>query len=112
MGHWYDCLGYAAGQEDDASAPLTKFCLGESIQAGPGAYAYFPLIDRKREYYFQIVVAEDSQCRSEIPEYLRIIAKPVVDAVIQGKDIDNKDLLSRMGGLVLREITDIYNYIP
>jgi len=112
MGHWFDCIGYAAGQEAGASAPLTEFCLGESIQAGPGAYAYFPLIDRKRGYYFQIVVAEDSSCRSEIPEYLRVIAKPVVDAIIEGTPIDDKHLLSRMGGLVLREITDIYNYIP
>jgi len=112
MGHWFDCIGYAAGQKAGAAAPLTKFCLEETIPAGPGAFAYFPLIDRKREYYFQIVVAEDMQCRSEIPEYLRVIAKPAIDSILAGKPINDRDLLSRMGGLVLREITDIYNYLP
>jgi len=112
MGHWFDCIGYAAGQKAGASAPLTKFCLQEAIPAGPGAFAYFPLLDRKRGYYFQIVLAEDSKCRSEIPEYLRVIAKPLVDAIIEGSPIDQEHLLARMGGLLLREITDIYNSIP
>lgn len=112
MGHWFDCTGYAAGQDAGASAPLTPFCLREAIPSGPGAYAYYPLLDRKRGYYFQIVLAEDSTCRSEIPEYLKVIAKPLVDAITEGSPIDKEHLLSRMGGLVLREITDIYNYIP
>lgn len=112
MGHWFDCLGYAAGQRAGSYAPLTQFCLDEAIQGGPGAYGYYPLLDRKRGYYFQIVLAEDSKCRSEIPEYLRIIAKPVVDAIIEGTPIDEKHLLSRMGGLLVRELTDIYKFIP
>merc|ERR1712183_332643 len=86
--------------------------MGEAIPAGPGAYAYFPLLDRKRGYYFQIVIAEDMKCRSEIPEYLRVIAKPIVDAIIDGSPIDDQHLLSRMGGIVLREITDIHNFLP
>merc|ERR1712154_621331 len=104
MGHWFDCIGYAAGQVQGSSAPLTKLCLNENIPAGPGAYGYFPLVDRTRGYYFQIVLAEDSQCRSEIPEYLRVIAKPVVDAIVAKRSLNNKDLLSRMGGIVVREL--------
>lgn len=112
MGHWFDCLDYAAGQSGGSSAPLPQYCLDENIPAGPGAYGYFPLVDRKRGYYFQIVLAEDTQCRSEIPEYLRLIAKPVVDAIIEGKSMEDEHLLASGGGLLLREILDMYNYIP
>lgn len=113
MGHWFDCMGYAAGQGRlGSSAPMSQHCLDENVPAGPGAYGYFPLVDRKRGYYFQIVLAEDSNCRSEIPEYLRIIAKPVVDAIIGQTSIDDASLLASEGGLLLRELTDMYNYIP
>jgi len=112
MGHWFDCLGYAAGQAAGASAPLPQQCLDEAIPSGPGAYGYYPLVDRKRGYYFQIVLAEDTQCRSEIPEYLRMIAKPVVDAIVQRTPLDDEHLLASGGGLLLREILDMYYYIP
>jgi len=114
MGHWFDCMDYAGGQSAGAAAKLPQYCLDENIQAGPGAYGYFPLVDRKRGYYFQIVLAEDTQCRSEIPEYLRIIAKPVVDAIIEGKTVDDEYLLAgpHFGGLLLREVVDMYQYVP
>eukprot|EP01065_Artemidia_motanka_P042947 TRINITY_DN5850_c0_g1_i1.p2 TRINITY_DN5850_c0_g1~~TRINITY_DN5850_c0_g1_i1.p2 ORF type:complete len:529 (+),score=188.33 TRINITY_DN5850_c0_g1_i1:58-1587(+) len=112
MGHWYDCLGYAAGQKAGASAALPAMCLREAIQAGPGAFGYFPLIDRHRNYYMQIVLMEDTACRSEVPEYLRAASKPVVDMILAGKAPTNEELLSVGGGVTLAELTDIYNYIP
>lgn len=39
---------------------------------------------------------KDPKCRSEIPEYLRIIAKPVVDAILAGKPLSDEDLLKRI----------------
>ena len=86
-------MGYASGHDEGSSAALSAVCLKESIQAGPGAYGYFPLIDRQRGFYMQIVLAEDSRCRSEIPEYLRIITKPVVDALVLHEPISNERLL-------------------
>lgn len=91
---------------------MSQYCLNEAIVGGPGAYGYFPLIDRKRGYYMQIVLAEDMNCRSEIPEYLRILAKPMVDAILAGEPITQEKLLSSRGGLLLREIYDIYAYLP
>jgi len=112
MGHWFECLDYSGGQRAGSSAALSKFCLDEAIPSGPGAYGYYPLLDRKRGYYMQIVLAEDMQCRSEIPEYLRLIAKPLVDAIIEGKPATDEHLLAYGGGLLMREILDIFNYIP
>jgi len=112
MGHWFDCMGYAAGQDAGAAGPLPQQCLEEAIPAGPGAFGYFPLLDRKRKYYMQIVLAEDSNCRSEVPEYLRILAKPIVDSIITGESSSEQALLAREGGLLLREILDIYKYLP
>ncbi|CAK9037134.1 unnamed protein product [Durusdinium trenchii] len=113
MGHWFDCMGYAAGQGSaGASAPLSSWCQAESIQAGPGAFGFFPLIDRKRGYYMQIVLKEDSKCRSEVPEYLWILAKPLVDAILSHEPITEEGLLQSQGGLLLREIYDIYKSLP
>ena len=52
----------------------------------PGAFGYFPLIDRRLGYYMQVVAYEAGQYypRSGIPEYLRLAAKPLVDAIIEG----------------------------
>lgn len=112
MGHWFDCIDYAAGQRSGSSAPMPQYCLDENIPSGPGAYGYYPLVDRTRGYYMQIVLAEDTNCRSEIPEYLRVIAKPMTDAIVTGKPLDDDHLLASNGGLLLREILDMYNYIP
>lgn len=112
MGHWFDCMGYASGHDEGSSAALSAVCLKESIQAGPGAYGYFPLIDRQRGFYMQILLAEDSRCRSEIPEYLRIITKPVVDALVLHEPISNERLLQSNGGLLLRELADIRKSLP
>eukprot|EP01062_Namystynia_karyoxenos_P014420 TRINITY_DN15196_c0_g1_i2.p1 TRINITY_DN15196_c0_g1~~TRINITY_DN15196_c0_g1_i2.p1 ORF type:complete len:530 (+),score=232.36 TRINITY_DN15196_c0_g1_i2:82-1590(+) len=112
MGHWFDCLGYAGGQKMGASAALPQYCLEEDIQAGPGAFGFYPLIDRKRGYYMQIVLMEDSACRSEVPEYLRAAAKPMVDDIVAGRAPTKASALSRDGGVTLAELTDIYNYIP
>ena len=59
MGHWFDCMGYGSGQDAGSSAPLSGQCMQEEIQAGPGAFGYFPLLDRRRGFYMQIVLAED-----------------------------------------------------
>jgi len=65
MGHWWECLGY--GVENERAA-LPKVCTDVHIQAGPGMYGSYPLIDRSEgywsgeagpkrpPYYFQIVL--------------------------------------------------------
>lgn len=117
MGHWFDCLGYAAGRAgpggaDGASAALPRLCLDEDIPAGPGAFGYYNLIDRRRGYYMQIVLAEDPDCRSEIPEYLRAAAKPLVDLIVRDRYPESSEILRAGGGVTLAEIADIYKYIP
>eukprot|EP00854_Cymbomonas_tetramitiformis_P017320 gene17320-20614_t len=78
MGHWIECLGYGT---PDERAPLSSDCLKENIHAGPGLYGYYPLIDRSRQYYLQ-----ESYAKSGIPEYLRIVSKPLADAIVSGMD--------------------------
>lgn len=112
MGHWFDCMGYGSGQAKGSSAQLSQWCADEKIQAGPGAFGFFPLIDRKRGYYMQIVLKEDSKCRSEIPEYLRILAKPLVDAILEKRSATERELFEGRGALILREVYDIYKSLP
>lgn len=35
---------------------------------------------------------QDSKCRSEIPEYLRILAKPLVDAILEKRSATEREL--------------------
>eukprot|EP00754_Rhynchopus_humris_P036465 Rhum_TRINITY_DN18595_c0_g1::Rhum_TRINITY_DN18595_c0_g1_i1::g.167777::m.167777 len=107
MGHWFECIGYGTGRAE--SEPIPQRCRDEAIQAGPGAYAYYPLIDRKRGYYMQVVLQE-SYKKSGIPEYLRIVTKPVVDQIVEGTDpadVNRHDLLGAGGGLILRDLAYI-----
>eukprot|EP01060_Flectonema_neradi_P039427 TRINITY_DN867_c0_g1_i1.p1 TRINITY_DN867_c0_g1~~TRINITY_DN867_c0_g1_i1.p1 ORF type:complete len:753 (+),score=175.72 TRINITY_DN867_c0_g1_i1:147-2405(+) len=107
MGHWFECIGY--GTPNGSSAPISQACQEEAIQAGPGLYGFYPLIDRKRGYYMQVVLQESME-KSGIPEYLRIITKPVVDAIMAGKDsrnVNRYDLLTNGGGLLLRDLVYI-----
>ena len=56
----------------------------------PGAFGFYPLIDRKNGYYMEIVAYEHTNItypRSGIPEYLRLLVKPLVDAIMAGENI-------------------------
>ena len=56
--------------------------------ADPGAFGYYPLIDRKNNYFMQISAYETGKYypRSGIPEYLRLLIKPLVDHIITSDD--------------------------
>eukprot|EP00039_Didymoeca_costata_P018593 m.334112 g.334112 ORF g.334112 m.334112 type:complete len:484 (+) comp17291_c0_seq1:48-1499(+) len=115
-GHYYECLGFGT-PEANAKKPLPPVCQEAHIQAGPGFYGYYPLIDRSMgaagsltypPYYFQVAVAETSAL-SGIPEYLRLVAKPAADILMAGKNPANasrSELLS-LGGLINRDIAFI-----
>ncbi len=117
MGHWWECFGYGTPEEH---APLASHCVNNHIQAGPGEYGFYPLIDRsggnggdagpvRPPYYMSVVLAEPDAL-SGVPEYLRIIAKPVIDFIMAGHDprsIPKQSLLNNTGGLIARDITFI-----
>ena len=79
FGHFLECYDSVAGQ--------TPECTAAQIHADPGALGYYPLIDRTKGYYMQIVANEGGKFypRSGIPEYLRFATKPLVDAVMAGE---------------------------
>ena len=81
FGHWLECY--------DSILGFTEECQKQAIHCDPGAFGFYPLIDRKNNYYMQIVAYEHGQNYplSGIPEYLRIAAKPLVDAVMSNQDI-------------------------
>jgi len=61
-------------------------CFKDNNHVCPGAYGFYPLLDRASGYYMQIVAFETWSFypRSGIPEYLRLLVKPMVDAVLRG----------------------------
>jgi len=116
MGHWWECIGYGTPRE---RTPLPPVCTEAHVQAGPGMYGFYPLVDRsggggaagpsRPEYYMQVVLAEFFDL-SGIPEYLRIMTKPVVDVILAGGDPstwNNSALLEQGAGLLPRDISDI-----
>jgi CubicO group peptidase (beta-lactamase class C family) len=78
FGHFLECFDSADG--------FTDACGAAQVHADPGAYGYYPLIDRRHGYYLQLVAYETAEFypRSGIPEYLRQLVKPLVDAVMRG----------------------------
>ena len=80
FGHWLECYDSVFG--------YTDACAAAQVHADPGAFGFYPLIDRTQKYYMQIVAYEHGKNYplSGIPEYLRLAAKPLVDAVMQNND--------------------------
>jgi len=102
FGHFIECF--------DSPAGFTAKCAAQQTHIDPGAFGYFPLIDRRRNYYMQIVAYEHGEREpySGIPEYLRFVVKPIVDAILA----DEADVRSMMAshaypGLSLADV----NYI-
>ena len=116
FGHWWECIGYGTPSE---RARLSKVCLDSRIQAGPGEFGWYPLLDRsggggsagpsRQPYYFQVVLQEPDSL-SGIPEYLRLVTKPLVDVILSGgtlSRVNRTALLQQNAGLLLRDITYI-----
>ena len=81
FGHFRECFDSYNGYNDD--------CEKANVHVDPGAFGFYPIIDRQHEYYMEIVAFEGSYVsypRSGIPEYLRQLVKPLVDAVIVAGD--------------------------
>eukprot|EP00035_Acanthoeca_spectabilis_P006888 m.130318 g.130318 ORF g.130318 m.130318 type:complete len:237 (+) comp13709_c0_seq2:971-1681(+) len=116
LGQWWECLGYG---DADERTPLPPLCTDAHIQAGPGEFGFYPLLDRsggggaagptRQPYYMAVVLAEPDSL-SGIPEYLRIVAKPIVDIILSGGDATatpRETILKAGGGLLLRDVTYI-----
>jgi CubicO group peptidase (beta-lactamase class C family) len=78
FGHFLECFDNPAG--------YTEECKKAQVHSDPGAFGFYPLIDRANGYWMQIVAFESGQFypRSGIPEYLRVAVKPLVDAIMTG----------------------------
>jgi len=83
FGHFIECF--------DAINGFTAACDDAKIQCDPGAFGFYPLIDRKKGYYMQVVAYETAvnYPRAGIPEYLRLATKPLVDQVMAGVNISS-----------------------
>ena len=81
FGHWLECYDSVEG--------FTKECAEAQVHCDPGAFGFYPLIDRTQNYYMQIVAYESGKNYplSGIPEYLRLAVKPLIDAVMHSNEI-------------------------
>ena len=81
FGHFLECF--------DSYEGYSSACRAARVHADPGAFGFYPWIDRRYGYWAQIVAFEHgaSYPRSGIPEYLRVLIKPYVDVIVQGKDL-------------------------
>ena len=80
FGHFLECFDSVVG--------MTPACRAAKVHCDPGAFGFYPLIDRRNGYYFELVAYENGKVgypRSGIPEYLRLLAKPLVDATMRGE---------------------------
>jgi len=81
FGHFLMCFDSVDG--------FTSKCAQQKCHMDPGAFGFMPIIDRKHNYYMQIVAAEypptGSYPLSGIPEYLAVAIKPHIDAIMAAK---------------------------
>lgn len=103
FGHFLMCF--------DSFDGFTDVCRQERCHIDPGAFGFIPIIDRKRNYYMQVVAAEtgESYPLSGIPEYLAVAIKPHVDAIMSGEATPSMKHLSHDPAFLSLSIADV-NY--
>jgi len=81
FGHFLLCFDSVDG--------FTEACQKAKCHIDPGAFGFYPLIDRRIGYYFELVTFETGKYypRSGIPEYLAQAVKPLIDDIMLGRDI-------------------------
>jgi hypothetical protein len=108
FGHFYECF--------DSSEGFTWDCQEARVHADPGAFGYYPLIDRANGYYMQVVAYENgaNYNRSGIPEYIRLLAKPYVDLIMRGGDPSSapRRVLGKLGIDDVNYIANCYTNKP
>jgi CubicO group peptidase (beta-lactamase class C family) len=84
FGHFLMCFDSVHG--------FTQQCRDAKCHMDPGAFGFIPIIDRKYNYYMEVVAAEipptGSYPLSGIPEYLAVAIKPHIDAIMAGQQPD------------------------
>ena len=103
FGHFLECF--------DSYHGYTKACAAARVHADPGAFGYYPLLDRRYGYWAQVTAFEHgaSYPRSGIPEYLRVLIKPYIDLIVQGKDLyDHHEYLKTLSMDGLDYVNDCY----
>jgi len=105
FGHFLWCFDSVGG--------MTKQCRQDKVHADPGAFGFIPMIDRKHQYYVQLVSAEiaptGSYPLSGIPEYLAVAVKPHVDAIMSPAPPDPAQHLTHSPELLSLGVADV-NY--
>lgn len=81
FGHFLECFDNPDG--------FTDACRMKQVHIDPGAFGYYPMIDRNHGYYFNLATSEGGKeyGLSGIPEYLAQAVKPVVDQIIIGVNV-------------------------
>lgn len=115
LGHMWECFEYDQA-DPQKPQPVSPMCAQSQIHAGPGDYGNYPAIDRstgggeagpvRPSHYWGLHIMENLAV-SGIPEYLRIVAKPVSDLILNGTDpttVPNQQLLNQGGGILRRDI--------
>merc|ERR1719277_1580203 len=105
FGHFLWCFDSVGG--------MTKKCRQDRVHADPGAFGFIPMIDRKHEFYVQVVSAEipptGSYPLSGIPEYLAVAIKPHVDAIMRPTPPDPSEHLTHSTQFLSLGVADV-NY--
>jgi hypothetical protein len=81
FGHFLECF--------DSWVGWTAECEEARVHVDPGAFGFYPWMDRKNRYWAQIVAYEhgDRYPFSGIPEYLRVLAKPYIYIALSGDNL-------------------------
>ncbi len=93
--HWIECWY-------NNNDTLTPKCKRENLHSDMGLFGYYPMIDRKNEFYFQIVTAYIVTNLSSFGPTvssgkLRMLIKPYVDAIMTGSAFPPNNTFSDAG---------------
>mmetsp|Transcript_12061 Transcript_12061/g.44046 ORF Transcript_12061/g.44046 Transcript_12061/m.44046 type:complete len:129 (+) Transcript_12061:1059-1445(+) len=66
---------------------LRTKCYNQNVHSSPGLYGYWPLIDRKHQYWMQLVYYGTAAVATIEALFVRLALKPIVDLLVLGKNL-------------------------
>jgi len=92
VGHYGMTMWYECAMAVETIPYMSEKCEVDDVHSCPGLFGYWPLVDRKNNYWMQIVVEGAAVTGCIKGQFVRLIVKPFVDAAMEKRIISEAEM--------------------
>jgi len=87
LGHYGHTLWYECPLAVTSVPHMRAECIQNSVHSCPGIYGFWPVIDRHKDYWFQVVVYGEAVVGCIVSMFFRLTVKPFIDLAMLEEEI-------------------------